>query len=207
MVTVERSRDMMQNALRIYGIGTPEVTGILMVLWLLASIGAAVATGKVAERKGYSFAPFLVLGLFLSFIGLIIALIMPYRQDGWQASGESSKASAIAEYKRLLDDGAITQEEYDAAKGRILAGDEPKKPAQHTVTSNPKWTGPVRVYIRYHRNDVATATVEDGDDRRLYGESRKNSGGMPHRDFCAEFADDIERKLGRKVKWSMEEVM
>jgi hypothetical protein len=64
----------------------------------------------------------------------------------------------------------------------------------------------VRVYIKYHMNDVATATIEDGDKRRIYPENRKNETGMSHRDFCAMFAEEIERDIGRNVKWSMEDV-
>jgi len=181
------------------------MSGVVFFIWLVIAIVSAYFTFTIAENKGYDSAWFVVLGLVLPILGLVAVLAMPYKKDSNNShSGELSKASAIAEYKKLLDDGAITQQEFDSAKARIFNGEAPA-----TTKETPRAkrdNGSVRVYIKYHMNDVATATIEDGDERRIYHENRKNDTGMSHRDFCAMFAEEIERDIGRDVKWSMEDV-
>lgn len=81
-------------------------------------------------EKNYGF----VLGFFLSLIGLIICICKPSLikkeeqpkidakpiQTTTTISNEDKRIEQLKQYKELLDSGAITQEEYDEAKGRIL---------------------------------------------------------------------------------------
>ena len=87
------------------------------VVILVVDALLAYATGRMARDKGYSYRAFAALGFLLPVIGLAIAALMPRRED---RPDELSNARAIAEYKRLLDDGTITQEEFDAKKRELL---------------------------------------------------------------------------------------
>ena len=50
---------------------------IFAFVWMVLFV---VGTGYIAERKGHSFAMFAVLGLFLGFIGILIAIFIPRKQ-------------------------------------------------------------------------------------------------------------------------------
>ena len=79
----------------------------------------AWGSGRLAQKKGYDFAPYCVLGFFLGVIGLIIAAVIPEKTEG-QSKNVASSAEALGTYKKLLDEGAITQEEYDKKKSELL---------------------------------------------------------------------------------------
>jgi len=101
---------------------TSDMTTMVMGVGLLITIGCAMLAGNIAEKKGYSFAAFAVFGVFLSVIALIVAAVLPDKNTQPQLmASESAKAQAIADYKKLLDDGTITQEEFDAKKHELLS--------------------------------------------------------------------------------------
>jgi hypothetical protein len=52
-------------------------------------------------------------------IGLVIALVLPDKAES--TSSESDKATALRKYRDLLDEGAITQSEFDAKKRDLLS--------------------------------------------------------------------------------------
>ena len=83
-----------------------------LLMAIVAIIACAVATGKIAEKKGYSYNAFALLGLVLPLVGLIIAVALP----------DKSVQSAVdlVNYKKLLNDGVITQEEFDGKKRELL---------------------------------------------------------------------------------------
>ena len=83
-----------------------------LLMAIVAIIACAVATGKVADKKGYGYNAFALLGLVLPLIGLVIAIALP----------DKSVQSAVdlVNYKKLLDDGVITQEEFDGKKRELL---------------------------------------------------------------------------------------
>lgn len=87
---------------------------LIFVLILCAAFG--YASGRMADKKGYSYAAFAAIGFFLPLIGLVIAAVLPDKN----AAGATSNADELAKYKRLLDDGAISQDEYDAKKRELL---------------------------------------------------------------------------------------
>jgi hypothetical protein len=45
--------------------------------------GSASAAGAIADRKGYNFVLFAVIGLFLGIIGLLIALVLPKKKPAY----------------------------------------------------------------------------------------------------------------------------
>ena len=92
-----------------------------MIFALLVGAVCGVVTQRVMVPKGYGERSSFCVGLFLSLIGIIIACLMPPK-DGYAPSteSESDKAKALGEYKRLLDDGTITRDEFEAKKRELL---------------------------------------------------------------------------------------
>lgn len=76
----------------------------------------AIVPARIAKKKGYSYGGFYVFGVFLWLIALIVALVMPDKN-----ASKASGADELMTYKKLLDDGAITQAEYEAKKQEILS--------------------------------------------------------------------------------------
>jgi len=60
----------------------------------------------------------LLLGFFLSFVGIIIVYCT--KRIPVSNFGSLSAADELKKYKELLDDGAITESEYNIQKERIL---------------------------------------------------------------------------------------
>jgi hypothetical protein len=88
--------------------------------FILLDLATAYAAGKIAQGKGYSYHTYCVIALLLPVVGLVIALALQDKAEQHQPS-EPDKASALREYKRLLDDGTITQQEFDAKKRELLS--------------------------------------------------------------------------------------
>lgn len=86
-----------------------------LLVGLVISIACCLACQTIAKSKGYSMPLFGALGLFLGLIGLIIAAVMPSKVDK-----NVSNADSLMKYKQLLDQGAITQEEFDRKKSELL---------------------------------------------------------------------------------------
>lgn len=63
-------------------------------------------------------APYYVFGVFLWVPALIVALVVEERP--------SATASELVSYKQLLDQGAITQEEFDEKKAALMGPAKPK---------------------------------------------------------------------------------
>lgn len=78
---------------------------ILILVLLLAIIPARIAKGK-----GYSFGGFYAFGVFLFPIALVVSLLM----------NPKNTANDLLAYKQLLDQGAITQAEFEQKKRDIM---------------------------------------------------------------------------------------
>jgi hypothetical protein len=93
-----------------------------LVISVIVSAVCGMVTRSVMVPKGYGEGASFCVGLFLNLIGVIIACVLPPK-DGYAptTSSESDKAKALGEYKKLLDDGAITPAEYDAKKRELLS--------------------------------------------------------------------------------------
>ena len=98
--------------MKFIGLGAPELVIILAPL-LLAAIPA-----YIAHKKGRSAAAYYVFGVFLWVPALIVALVVEERP--------SATASELVSYKQLLDQGAITQEEFDEKKAALMGPAKPK---------------------------------------------------------------------------------
>lgn len=93
--------------------------GAFIFLCLGIGVVCAIASSNIAGKKGYSAALFGILGFCFGLIVLIVAVVLPDKNVE-AVSKDVSAAEALAGYKKLLDDGAITQEEFDKKKSELL---------------------------------------------------------------------------------------
>lgn len=98
--------------------GSSMSTGTLIAIIVGLSLNAILAfiAGGIASKKGYSYEGFILLDLFLPILGLVIAIVIPDK-----TVPTSSAADEIMKYKQLLDDGAITEEEFYIKKKELLS--------------------------------------------------------------------------------------
>lgn len=88
---------------------------VTAVTCLVISIALGIIAENFGSKKGYSPVVCFLAGFFLSAIGLIIVLVLPDKN-----AAKSNAADELMGYKRLLDSGAITQEEFEAKKREML---------------------------------------------------------------------------------------
>ena len=103
--------------MKLAGFGIPELM-ITFVPGLIIGIICCIVAVNFGKKKGYSSTLCGLLGFFLGIIGLIIVLVLPSKNQTMLQNYES--AETLQRYKNLLDEGAITQEEYDRKKTEIL---------------------------------------------------------------------------------------
>lgn len=110
-VTFLRQKRGERLHMKIFGMNVPELILLGIVL------ACALIAKGIGEKKGYGAGLSFCAGLFLGPLGIIIMAVVPDK------SGQNTIASAdaLVKYKQLLDDGAITQEEFDAKKKELLA--------------------------------------------------------------------------------------
>lgn len=92
-----------------------------IIISILVGAVCGVFTQRIMMPKGYGERASFCVGLFLSLIGVIIACVVPPK-EGYEpkVTSESDKADALSRYKKLLDEGTITQAEFDAKKRELL---------------------------------------------------------------------------------------
>ena len=114
--------------------------GRVIYFWFLCFIPSSTSAssfgGKRTSRKEEKFLPAFAPSFFCSLIGGILTICIPeadlYGYQGYMASkifdeegekkelSEDEKIELIAKYKKLLDEGAITQEDFEAKKKDLL---------------------------------------------------------------------------------------
>jgi hypothetical protein len=93
--------------MKIMGMNTSTIFLIVLLLLL------AVIPARIAKSKGYSYGGFYAFGFFLFIPALIVALAIKPKHT----------AEDLVAYKKLLDEGVITQEEFDKKKAATLDHD------------------------------------------------------------------------------------
>ena len=100
--------------MKFLGIGAPELCIAFLVILIFAVFFGCLAR-NFGKKKGYGAGVSFVAGFFLGIIGLIVVLLLPDKNDVKQGC-----AGELLNYKKLLDSGVITQEEFDVKKKELL---------------------------------------------------------------------------------------
>lgn len=85
---------------------------VTVIFTVIALLLLALVPATIASRKGYSFGAFYAFGVFFWLVALIVSLLI---QDKNAVS-----ANDLVAYKKLLDQGVITQQEFDKKKQSML---------------------------------------------------------------------------------------
>lgn len=104
------------------GLGAPE---IILVIVSFVSLGLIILFPvwgyNAGSKRTIGAVPGMFLGLFLSFIGIVIVYCTPKVVDkNFYNFPPKSSADELQKFKQLFDSGAITESEYNTQKNRIL---------------------------------------------------------------------------------------
>lgn len=88
----------------------------LKMLDIPSGLGFKLGAGPII----YSILNLLALGCFVVAIIFHFVKRMPLAYQGKRGDSDSDTADTLAKYKKLLDDGAITKEEYNKKKQKLL---------------------------------------------------------------------------------------
>lgn len=97
--------------------GTSTILLIYLIILLVYIFVILPIPARIARGKGYSYWGFIVFAFFFWPIALIVSLLIGNKME---YKSETDKAEALVKYKKLLDEGAITQEEFDKKKAEYL---------------------------------------------------------------------------------------
>ena len=88
---------------------------------------------KIADEKGFSGSSWFWWGFFF---GLWALIVISVKQNLNPPNYQMNNASALEEYKRLLDSGVITPEEFERKKTELLNSNAPVYTYYKTPTYN-----------------------------------------------------------------------
>lgn len=102
---------------------------ILVILGLAIIFVLAYIPANIARKKGYGFIGFYILGLFFFLIALIVSLCLSDKKqqlDEMKKVIHSEKSSPsvadeLKKYSELLEQGTISQEEFDNVKKKLIS--------------------------------------------------------------------------------------
>lgn len=112
-----------------------SITAIIFtfVIPLLISFGLACIPASIAKQKGYDFWLWWLYGWLLFIVAIIhITAFMPDKNNQNQSNNtnnikqnnfydnEKNNVEELKKYKELLDQGVITQEEFETQKKQLL---------------------------------------------------------------------------------------
>ena len=115
-------------------LGMGGILFIAIFISLGITIALAFIPANIAKKKGYGFGGFYVFGLFLFLIALIVALCLDDKNaqmnqmtrainsvnNNVNQQQTPSIGDELKKYNDLLAQGAITQEEYNSLKAKLL---------------------------------------------------------------------------------------
>ena len=94
-----------------------------LLITLIVAAGLGLIPAKIAESKGYDFKLWWLYGWLIFIVALIHAALLPNKNEQRRYTEHqmfSANADELLKYKKLLEEGAITQDEYDAKKKQLL---------------------------------------------------------------------------------------
>lgn len=111
--------------------------GIVIVFYMLMGVVCAFVCASMAKSKNREAGLWGVLGFFFGLLAVLILALLDRREPGAGMAGTAgtvayttatapapapaSTADEIAKWKALLDEGAISEEEFAAKKRELLA--------------------------------------------------------------------------------------
>ncbi len=90
-----------------------------LFITLLVAAGLGLIPANIAKNKGYSFGLWWFYGWMLFIVAIIHVNLIPDKNAPVVPKGISA-ADELSKYKALLDDGVITQAEFDRKKADLL---------------------------------------------------------------------------------------
>lgn len=97
---------------------------------LIVSLVCGFVSATTGRKKGYSYGAFFALGFFLGIIGLIVSLVIQNKN-----AEKNTAADTLLKYKMLLNEGVISQEEFDMKKEELLSSSSLAQPSSSGVKS------------------------------------------------------------------------
>ena len=91
-------------------------TTLIYLAVIIVTLACTLWCADKANRKGYPTALGVLLGFFLGVIGLIVVLALPDKE----ADKAAQAPDKLLKYKKLLDEGIITQAEFERKKSELL---------------------------------------------------------------------------------------
>ena len=93
-----------------------------LIIILIIAAGLGIITGKNAEKKGHNFWLWWFYGWMLFIVAIIHVQYIPDRNETHSSLKDidESIVTQLERYKRLLDLGAITKEEFEEKKQELL---------------------------------------------------------------------------------------
>lgn len=92
-----------------------DFSGAMLFIGFVVALVCAFASGTIADKKGYGYSLYALLGLLLGIIGLIIAACLPTKEQKKPVT-----ANELVGYKQLLDAGVINEDEFLSKKKELL---------------------------------------------------------------------------------------
>lgn len=93
---------------------------ITMISIIVMALFFGFIAGNINENKGHSFWTGFACGALLGIIGILIVAVQKDNSDVKKVSGSYVSADELEKYKKLLDQGAITEQEFEDVKKKIL---------------------------------------------------------------------------------------
>ena len=87
---------------------------LLSMLFFAAILG--LITGFIAKSKGYSFGVWWLYGFLIFIVAIIHVLVIPNKKNI-----EQKVINELERYKKLFEEGIITEEEFDSKKEELKA--------------------------------------------------------------------------------------
>ena len=90
-----------------------------LLIPLIIAAGLAFIPANIAKNKGYSFGLWWFYGWMLFIVAIIHVQFIPDKNAPSIPKGVSA-ADELTKYKNLLNEGTITQEEFEKKKSELL---------------------------------------------------------------------------------------
>jgi CBS domain containing-hemolysin-like protein len=92
--------------------------GVFIAMAFLVGLVGALLPATIAERKGHSGPLFFLFGIFAWPFAMAVAFLIEDKNSGRLSSAD--RADQIEKWMRLRDQGAISDEQFQSEKAKIM---------------------------------------------------------------------------------------